>query len=143
MKQIWLLLFFVCCLVPKESLHSADREEAADKDLAEKTADDWLKLVDDHKYRQSWKELAASLQKTVSEDRWRQVMGTVRDALGELDSRKFSKIKFREKLPGLPDGDYAIVQFNTAFEGKADAVEIVYLENLSENSWKVCGYYVK
>jgi uncharacterized protein DUF4019 len=143
MKQFWLVLFFVCCLIPKESLRGADGEESAERAVAEKTADNWLKLVDDHKYRQSWKELAASLQKTVPEDRWRQVMGTVRDALGELDGRKVSKIKFREKLPGLPDGDYAIVQFDTAFEGKTDAVEIVYLESQSENSWKVCGYYVK
>jgi hypothetical protein len=144
MNKIWLLFFFfACCLVPKDTLHAEDREEAADSDVPEKTAEKWLKLVDDHKFRQSWKESAVSLQKTVPEDRWRQVMGTVRDALGAPGARKFLTVKLRAKLPGLPEGHYAIVQFETTFEGKADAVETVYLENPSEDVWKVCGYYVR
>jgi uncharacterized protein DUF4019 len=143
MKKIWLLLFLACCLVPGVSLHADDREEAADDDLPQKTAENWLKLIDDHKYRQSWKEAAVSLQKTVPEDRWHQVMETVRDALGKPEDRRFSKKKLQDKLPGLASGHYAIVRFETVFEGKSDAIETVYLENPSEDVWKVCGYYVR
>jgi hypothetical protein len=143
MKRFWVSLLFLCCLVPVQSLMAGEREDSTSSEHPAKIAENWLALVDDHKYRQSWKEASLSLQNAVPEDRWRQVMATVREALGELDSRKLSKIKLRDKLPGLPNGDYAVAQFATSFEGKMDAIETVFLAKEGDNLWKVCGYYVK
>lgn len=143
MKRLWVSLLLVCCLVPVHGMIAGEREDSTNNEYPAKIAEDWLTLVDNNKYRQSWKEASLSLQTAVPEDRWRQVMANVRDALGELDNRKLSKIKFRDKLPGLPNGDYAVAQFATKFDGKMDAVETVFLAKEDDNVWKVCGYYVK
>jgi len=141
MKSFWLFLSFLCCLVLTRGVLANDQRDLAIGEEPAKAAENWLSLVDNHKYRQSWKKTSAFLQNQVPEDHWRQVMRTVRDSLGEVDDRKFSKIRYRDKLPGLPEGEYVVVQYATNFDSKSDAVETVYLKK--EGTWKVCGYYVK
>jgi hypothetical protein len=43
---------------------------------------------------------------------------------------------------GVPDGNYAIVQFRSAFQNKAAATETVSLM-LDNGKWKVAGYFIK
>jgi len=143
MKSFWLFLFFFCCLVPTSGIFADDRQDSALGEAPAETAENWLNLVDDHKYHQSWKKTSAFLQNQVPEDRWDQVMGTVRNSLGKVGDRKFSKIHHRDKLPGLPKGNYVVVQYATNFDSKSEAVETVYLKKEGGDVWKVCGYYVK
>jgi hypothetical protein len=111
--------------------------------LATQVSADWLSLIDDEKYHESWEDASESLQKQVSKDRWRQVMRTVRDSLGEMRNRKLVRAKFHEKLPGHPAGEYILIHYATSFESKPDAVETITLTKESDGSWRVCGYYVK
>jgi Protein of unknown function (DUF4019) len=104
---------------------------------------DWLSLIDDEKYHESWEDASESLQKQVSKDRWRQVMRTVRESLGDMQNRKLVRAKFHEKLPGHPAGEYILIHYATTFESKPDASEIITLMKESDGSWRVCGYYVK
>jgi hypothetical protein len=47
-----------------------------------------------------------------------------------------------KSLPGAPDGDYEVVQFQTRFANKAAATETVVLSR-EATGWKVDGYFIR
>jgi len=46
-------------------------------------------------------------------------------------------------MPGAPDGEYVVIQYETEFEKKASAVETVTPERDKNGTWRVSGYYIK
>jgi hypothetical protein len=46
-------------------------------------------------------------------------------------------------MPGAPDGEYVVVQFDTTFENKQTALESVVMMKQSDGSWRVAGYRIK
>jgi hypothetical protein len=51
-------------------------------------------------------------------------------------------VDFEKALPGVPDGQYAIIHFKTTFEKKADATESVTMM-MDGGSWKGAGYFIR
>jgi hypothetical protein len=102
----------------------------------------WLSLVDAAKYDQSWSQAGALFQHGVAQDQWPATVARVRDPLGPVLSRTLRGAQEAHQLPGAPDGDYRIVQFDTSFTHKASAVETVVLAD-EAGAWKVNGYFIK
>jgi hypothetical protein len=46
-------------------------------------------------------------------------------------------------LPGAPDGEYVVIQFEASFEKKKAAVETVTPMVDEDGEWRVSGYYLK
>ena len=46
-------------------------------------------------------------------------------------------------LPGAPDGEYVVLQFDTSFEQKAAAVETVTTIREKDGTWHVGGYFIR
>jgi hypothetical protein len=46
-------------------------------------------------------------------------------------------------LPGAPDREYVVVQFQTSYEKKKDAIESVTPMKDSDGKWRVSGYYIR
>jgi hypothetical protein len=138
-----ILVLVVAILAASDRLADGSDNHDVSIQLATQVSADWLSLVDDEKYHESWEDASEFLQKQVSKDRWRQVMRTVRDSLGDMQNRKLVRAKFHEKLPGHPAGEYILIRYATSFESKPDAVETITLTKESDGSWRVCGYYVK
>jgi hypothetical protein len=46
-------------------------------------------------------------------------------------------------MPGAPDGDYVVMQFDTRFANKQAAVETVTFMQEKHGTWKAVGYYIK
>jgi hypothetical protein len=68
---------------------------------------------------------------------------TVRQPLGKVISRQvMSKIPTMN-VPGGPDGEYVIIQFETSFENKTDAIETVTPVLDEDSIWRVTGYYIR
>ena len=105
-------------------------------------ADHWLALLDSGKYNQSWGEAAPLLQTQVRAGQWRRLLRSVRDSLGEMQKRRFDKAKEDFQLPGVPAGDYVVVQFETSFSEKPDAIETVTLAKDQKQTWRLLDYYV-
>ena len=57
---------------------------------------------------------------------------------GEVMVRQFCRT-----VPGAPDGEYVVIQFETSFENKKSAVETVTPMRDKDGRWRVSGYYVK
>ena len=68
-------------------------------------------------------------------------MASVRDPLGGVQSRNLKSGAYTTSLPGAPDGEYVVLQFETVFEHKASAIETV-TPMLDDGEWRVSGYFV-
>ena len=116
----------------------SDREKAA---IA--SAKEWLSIVDEGKYIESWKESSEYFRQAIKQDQWEQAVQAVRKSLGKLVSRKVMSASYRTSLPGAPDGQYVVIKFNTSFENKKSAIETVTPKMDKDGMWRVSGYYIK
>jgi hypothetical protein len=107
------------------------------------SAEKWLAVVDEGRYEESWQEAAAYFKNTVTQDQWKQSLQVVRKPLGKLVSRNIKTTIYKTSLPGAPDGEYLVIQFVTAFENKASAIETVTPMFDKDGTWRVSGYFIK
>jgi hypothetical protein len=132
-----LIVFVPLSVAAKETEH----EEAEKK--AVESADTWLPLVDQEKYGDAWDSAAAYLKNAVSRDDFIRALTGARKPLGEMKSRKLKSKEYRTSLPGAPDGEYVVIQFDTSFENKQSAVETITPMLDKDGTWKVSGYFIK
>lgn len=110
---------------------------------AQAAAETWLALVDRAQYAESWQAAAPFFQNAVSQQKWAGAAESVRRPLGPLKSRTLKSSTSAKTLPGAPDGDYVVMQFNTAFEQKAAALETITVQHQPDSLWRVVGYFVR
>jgi hypothetical protein len=104
-------------------------------------AKQWLSLIDDQNYADAYKQMGAAARDKVSEQNFAAKIGGTRTPLGAMSSRTLKDINVAKTLPGMRDGQYTIVRYDSAFAHKAAAIESVTLE--SENgAWSVVGYFI-
>ena len=106
-------------------------------------AENWLATVDAGKYAASWKEAAEFLKNSVKREQLELSMKATRQPLGKLISRKMRTKSYKTSLPGAPDGEYVVIQFETSFENKKTATETVTPMLDKDGKWQVSGYYIK
>ena len=109
---------------------------------AVQSAKAWLELVDDGDYGRSWDEAAGPFKTAVTAEGWEQSMGRARKPFGAVVSRKVKSKTYATSLPGAPDGEYVVIQYDTVFDNKRAAVETVTPMRDDDGTWRVSGYYV-
>jgi hypothetical protein len=102
----------------------------------------WLNMVDQGTYGASWKEASRYFKNAVTQEQWQQALQAARSPLGALVYRKVKNKNYMTSLPGAPDGEYVVIQFDTSFENKKSAVETVTPMIDEDGSWRVSGYYI-
>jgi hypothetical protein len=113
------------------------------EDTAVSAAQKWLTLIDAGSYSESWKEASAIFQGAVTEPGWENSMNTFRKLLGDLVSRKLKSAERMTEMPGAPDGQYVLMQFETSFINKKSAIETVTFMLGKDGQWRAAGYYIK
>src|SRR5712691_1700414 len=93
---------------------------AADDSVPQATqaAGAWLKLVDQGSYGQSWKDASSLFKSHVEETQWETAAAKARGPLGSVISRKVKRARYETSLPGAPDGEYVVIQYQSSFEHK-------------------------
>jgi hypothetical protein len=136
----------MACLVAVALALSVITAIAQDSDK-EKTAvlaaEKWLKMVDEGKYSDSWQEAAEYFRNAINQEQWNLSLRGVRKPLGEVVSRQMKSATYTTSLPGAPDGEYVVIQFDTSFENKKTAIETVTPMMDQDGTWRVSGYYIK
>jgi len=94
----------------------------------------WLVLVDDKNYAQSWTESAKVFQNRQKTDAWAVDAGKRRAPLGAVASRGLKSID-------LSRSNIAIIRYDTVFAHKAAAIETVTLA-FENGGWLVTDYSV-
>lgn len=111
--------------------------------LAAQSADAWLVLVDSGKYADSWRAASQFFKDHVTRDQWESMLGASRDPLGKMVSRKLKSATYTTAMPGAPDGEYVVIQYDSRFEHKQSAVETVTPMLDKDGKWRVSGYFIK
>jgi len=115
-----------------------------DQSLAGNAASEtWLKLIDAGKYGESWKAAGSVFKKAVSEEQWAKSLDGLRKPFGETVSRKRKSLKEMQSLPGVPDGEYMMIEFETNFSQKKDSIETVVLGKEDDGAWRVIGFFIR
>ena len=57
-------------------------------------------------------------------------------------SRGSSPVTSPRSLPGVPDGQYVVIEYRSVYEKKQEAVETV-TPMVEDGEWKVSGYYIR
>lgn len=117
---------------------NAEKEKAAFT-----AAQKWLTLIDEGKYSESWQESAEYFRNAVKQDQWEQMLQSVRMPLGRVISRKLKTKVYKTSLPGAPDGQYVVIQFEASFQNKKSAIETVTPIFDKDARWRASGYYIK
>jgi Protein of unknown function (DUF4019) len=120
---------------------SADDSDAVAK--AQVAAKSWLALTDSAKYGQSWDDAASFFKGAITKADWEKAVRGVRSPLGAVKARKVKSTTFTRTLPGAPDGEYVVIQFETQFENKASAIETVTPMHDKDGAWRVSGYVIR
>jgi Protein of unknown function (DUF4019) len=103
----------------------------------------WLSRIDERDYEQSWNEASVFFRKSITDADWGDMMKKLREPLGAVKSRKTRDMKMADTLPGAPDGKYWIIQFDSSFAEKAEAVETVTFMLEEDGTWKAAGYFIR
>lgn len=142
MNRITNLQAAICFLLSCLTMHSLLATDPAEQ-KAQQSAERWLALADNEKFTENWKAASPMLQQAVSQEKWSSMLNQVRKPLGTVTSRKLTTAKREKSLPGAPDGDYVVMQFQTSFANKKEATETVTAVLDKDGMWKVGGYFIK
>jgi Protein of unknown function (DUF4019) len=113
------------------------------EELAQQSSEAWLTLIDRGQFADSYQEAAQYFKNAVTKDQWQNSLTAVRKPLGKVLSRKLKNTTYTRTLPGAPDGDYVVIQYESSFEHKASAVETVTPMLDNDGKWRVSGYFIK
>jgi len=136
-----LLAVSAAALILIGSSTSADDSDAVAQ--AQVAARSWLALTDGAKYGESWDTAASLFKNVVTRADWEKALKGVRAPLGALKGRQVKSATFTRTLPGAPDGEYVVIQFESQFENKATAVESVTPMHEKDGAWRVSGYFIR
>jgi len=132
-----LLLVLLACASPISFAQQKPEQ------LAQASSEAWLGLVDSGKYADSWQEASSLFKAAVTKEKWEDMLRPVRSPLGKVLTRKLKSATYTKTLPGAPDGEYVVVQFETSFEHKQAATETVTPTLDKDGKWRVSGYFIK
>jgi Protein of unknown function (DUF4019) len=137
----WLFVAFALAFAAPVSAQTAAGPSTSMTPSPDDRAKQWLTLIDDQNYADAYKQMGAVARSKASEQDFAAKIGGTRTPLGAMSSRTLKDINVAKTLPGMRDGQYTIVRYDSAFAHKAAATESVTLE--SENgAWSVVGYFI-
>jgi opacity protein-like surface antigen len=114
----------------------------APEDRARFAAEQWIVLVDDGQYEQSWVEASKMFQENTPKDDWTKKAQTERTSLGSRLGRKLKEIKPVNSLKGLPAGQYVQVKYQSSYANKKQASETIVAVLEGDGTWRVASYTV-
>jgi hypothetical protein len=131
-------LVLILCVALVTVAFPADKTKAA-----EAAAASWLKLVDSGNYAESWQQASPTFQAAITQKEWEQKLRAVRAPLGTVVSRQLKSAEYATQLPGVPDGEYVVMRYDTSFEHKKTSIETVVSAREKDGQWRVSGYFIK
>jgi len=129
-----------CLLLSGGLIHAA---EPRAEETAQAPAMEWLTLVDKGKYVECGEKMSPGFKKEVSKRKWKSTIKKIRGPVGKCVSRKLKSGEYLKELPGAPEGEYVVLQYESAFERKPAATEKVTLILGQDLVWRVSSYAVK
>jgi hypothetical protein len=137
MRKYLLILVWIVSLANIASTDNIKQEAAV------KASDAWLQLIDSGKYEESWEEASLLFKNAIKKEDWVKQIKTIREPFGKMLQRTFKSAEYMTSMPGAPDGEYYVIQYESSFENKKSAVETITPMLDKEGKWRVSGYYIR
>ena len=135
---IWVAGIVVLALAGCQSAGNEEYEKAAIV-----AADQFVELLDNDQYGQTWDLAAETFKKSGTKDEWLLMLNVVRQPLGKVISRTLQLAEYRTRLPGAEPGEYVVVQYETEFENKKEITETITRMLEADGQWRISGYYLE
>jgi hypothetical protein len=142
MKLAAAVLLSVAAFVQPALAQDNSAATQAATQAATRAADAWLVLADAGNHAEGWTQGAGALRAAVTQQQWNEAVSAARSPYGAVKSRKLSSANYTRKLPGAPEGEYVVLQYQTEFASKS-GVETVVPMREADGSWKVSGYFIQ
>lgn len=110
---------------------------------AQAVAASWLALMDAKKYGESRDSAATLLKIAVSRKVWGETIAKVRRPFEPFGARELLGASYQTKIPGVPPGQYVVLQYRTSVTGGKSVVETVTPMRDADGDWRVSGYYLR
>lgn len=107
-----------------------------------RAAQDYVQLLDQGRYADSWTKGAKIFQNTITQTEWKTALNLARSRLGRVTARTLKDQKPAWNPAGLPPGPYMVVEYNTSFEKAPGSGELLTLMRENDGKWKVLTYQV-
>ncbi len=105
-------------------------------------AERFVGILDSRNYDRAYLQTSDLLKLRTPQTEWIRQQEIAFQLLGDVRERQLSTVKARAVYPGLPDGNYLIVCFETRTAHKVKAIEVVLLKE-EETDWQVCNYSIR
>jgi len=128
---------------PNAAPAPAPKPHEVDKQAARSSARNWLALIDQTHYGESWEKAAPVFQSRLTKEQWEGAVKGARAPFGDLASRQFRAAEYKDSLPGAPTGEYVVVYYDSVFSDKPAATESVTLAKTDADDWRAIGYFLR
>jgi hypothetical protein len=121
-------------------LEDALRRMTVQGEALDKSANEWMDLIDKGNYDEAWSNAGPSFQKMFSKDYWRGLMAS-RAVSGAIAQRELlSRDGRRQGLPGFPDArNVVVITYRVTFESGDESIEAVAV-SMEGTTFKVVSY---
>lgn len=100
----------------------------------------WLKMIDDGKYGESWDFASQLFQFTLKRKEWEVAEEKLRAPMGRLISRQLVLQAPAKDPKNLPKGDYMVLEYKASFANRPEVSELVTMIKESDGKWRVLTY---
>lgn len=105
---------------------------------------EFLELVDQGNYEQSWHSAATYLRNDMPLEQWLERLQTVRSRAGNVLERKQKDVFATQGgNKGIPEGEYMVYTFETRFTNRDTLEETVTVMLEDDQGWRVAGYFIE
>lgn len=121
---------------------SSPRADVSSDPQALDRAEEFLAKVDAGEWEASWNAAGELFQSEVTAAQWAAQVEPLRQPLGKVLGRRLTNEQFVTNMPGGPEGEFRIMQFQTHFEGKSgNSIETVVMMQ-GKDGWEITGYFI-
>ena len=120
----------------------SERPDSEKADLAIPVATEFLQMIDEGQYRESWQSSARLMQEKVAQEDWVEKLNKARNLSGDLIKRNQKSASYSTEAKDSPEGEYIMLIYQSTFQ-KAENVSEYVTVMLEDGAWKVAGYFMQ
>jgi uncharacterized protein DUF4019 len=147
MKAFLIVLFastlLAGCNVAIAAEEPGDTSAAIDTTPAMEEAREWLLAMDAGRYGDAWESASEPFRASIERGRWEITAQQARNAVGLVIARKLRTASYTRQVPGAPIGEYVAIVYDSRFERRPVAVELLTAERGKDGRWRIAGYSIR
>lgn len=105
-------------------------------------AEAFVAVIDKGDYLSAYASGLPFIRFQARQDEWIADQEMAVEFLGKVIDRQLMTVRSRDSYPGLPDGNYLVVSYESRTEHKVKAIEVLLLSQQNQG-WQVCRYSVR